>query len=182
MPRPPQKLDLDRLMNYAAQALSARALSQGEMRDRLKRRAAVQADVPEVLRRLKDAGFLNDRKLADSFAGWRRDNQGLGKARVVRDLMTRRIAPAVAQQAVEAAYAETDEIALIEAFLTRKYRGKKLGDLLKEEKHLASAFRKLRGAGFSSGNSIRVLKRFAAQAEQLEDMPFEASEEPHAED
>jgi len=181
MPRPPQKLDLERLMNYAAHALSARALSQGEMRDRLKRRAAVQADVAEVLRRLKDAGFLNDRKLADSFAGWRRDNQGLGKARVVRDLMTRRIAPAVAQQAVEAAYAQTDETALIESFLARKYRGKKLGELLKEEKHLASAFRKLRGAGFSSGNSIRVLKRYAAQAEQLEDLPLDA-EEPHAED
>jgi regulatory protein len=157
-------------MNYAAHALSARALSQGELRDRLKRKAALQADVPQVLSRLKEAGFLNDRKLADSFASWRRDNQGLGKARVVRDLMTRRVAPGVAQQAVDAAYAETDEVALIESFLARKYRGKKLGELLKEEKHLASAFRKLRGAGFSSGNSIRVLKRYAAQAEQLEDM------------
>lgn len=157
-------------MNYAARALSARALSQGELRDRLRRRAALQADVPEVLSRLKQAGFLNDRKLADSFATWRRDNQGLGKARVVRDLMTRRVAPAVAKEAVDAAYAETDETALIEGFLARKYRGKKLGELLKEEKHLASAFRKLRGAGFSAGNSIRVLKRYAAQAEQLEEM------------
>jgi regulatory protein len=173
MPRPPKLLDLDGLMNYAAHALSARALSQGEMRDRLKRRAALQGDVPEVLRRLKDAGFLNDRKLADSFAGWRRDNQGLGKARVVRDLMTRRIAPGVAKLAVDAAYAETDEVALIESFLARKYRGKKLGELLSEEKHLASAFRKLRGAGFSAGNSIRVLKRYAAEAERLEDMQEE---------
>jgi regulatory protein len=170
MPRPPKLLDQEGLMSYAAHALSARALSQGEMRDRLKRRAALQADVPEVLRRLKEAGFLNDRKLADSFAGWRRDNQGLGKARVMRDLMTRRVAPGVAKLAVDAAYAETDEIALIETFLARKYRGKNLGELLGEEKNLASAFRKLRGAGFSGGNSIRVLKRYAAEAEQLEAM------------
>jgi len=40
--------------------------------------------------------------------------------------------------------------------------------LLKDQKELASAFRKLRGAGFSTGNSIRVLKKFAAEAEQLE--------------
>jgi regulatory protein len=170
MPRPPKLLDQEGLMNYAARALSARALSQGELRDRLKRRAALQSDVPEVLQRLKQAGFLNDRKLADSFASWRRDNQGLGKARVVRDLMTRRVAPAVAKQAVDAAYSETDETAMIESFLARKYRGKNLGELLKQETHLASAFRKLRGAGFSGGNSIRVLKRYAAEADRLEDL------------
>jgi hypothetical protein len=39
---------------------------------------------------------------------------------------------------------------------------------LAEEKHLASAYRKLRLGGFSSGNSIRVLKRYAAEADRLE--------------
>ena len=180
MPRPAKLLDLDGLMNYAARALTSRALSLGEMRDRLKRRAAQQADVAEALRRLKEAGFLNDRKLADSFAGWRRDSQGLGKARVMRDLMARRVAPAVAKQAVEAAYAEADEVALIETFLARKYRGKNLAEILAEEKNLASAFRRLRGAGFSAGNSIRVLKRHASAADRLEDL--ETGEENDAAD
>ena len=58
---------------------------------------------------------------------------------------------------------------MIESFLARKYRGKDLGALLSEEKHLASAFRRLRAAGFSTGNSIRVLKRFAAEADRLEE-------------
>jgi regulatory protein len=71
---------------------------------------------------------------------------------------------------VEAAFKETDEVALIENYLERKYRGKDLGALLKEEKHLASAFRRLRGAGFSPGNAIRVLKRHASEAERLEGM------------
>ena len=84
-------------MNYAARALTSRALSLNELRDRLKRRASRQDDVAEVIARLKEAGFLNDRKLADSFANWRRENQGLGKTRVVHDLMARRIAPAVAK-------------------------------------------------------------------------------------
>ncbi|MBV8844840.1 MAG: RecX family transcriptional regulator [Bryobacterales bacterium] len=140
------------------------------MRLRLKQRAARQEDVAEAISRLKEAGFLNDRKFADSFASWRRENQGLGKARVMRDLMARRVAPAVAKQAVDAAYSSSDETALIENFLERKYRGKDLGQFLADEKNLASAFRRLRTAGFSAGNSIRVLKRFAVAAERLDEI------------
>jgi regulatory protein len=148
--------------------LAQRAQSMGELRTRLKQRAARQEDVAEAIARLKEAGFLNDKKFADSFANWRRDNQGLGQARVMRDLLARRVAPAVAKQAIQVAYAAVDEIGLIESFLARKYRGKDLGRLLTEEKNLAAAYRKLRAAGFSSGNSIRVLKKYAAETERLE--------------
>jgi len=173
--RTPAKLDLEGLLNYAGRSLAQRAQSLGELRMRLKQRAARQEDVAEAINRLKDAGFLNDRRFADSFANWRRDNKGLGQARVMRDLLTRRVAPAVAKQAVQAAYSNVDETALIESFLARKYRGKDLGHLLTEEKNLASAYRKLRTAGFSSGNSIRVLKKFAAGAERLEDLEDESA-------
>jgi regulatory protein len=157
-------------MNYAARGLSARAQSLSELRARLKRRAACDEDVTDVLARLKEAGMLNDRQFAGSFANWRKENQGLGKTRVMRDLMARRVAPAVAQEAVNAAFEGSDEVAMIEQFLAKKFRGKDLGALLQEDKNLASAFRKLRLAGFSAGNSIRVLKRYAAEAERLEDM------------
>ena len=169
-------LDFDRLIAYAAQALSARALSIGELREKLKRRAALPADVDQVLARLKESGYLNDQRFAESYAGWRRDDGGFGKTRVLRDLMARRVAPAVAKQAAEAAFRETDEVAMIEKFLQRKYRGKDLRALLQEEKHLAAAYRKLRTSGFSTGNSVRVLKRYADQAELLED----SEEEPLA--
>lgn len=157
-------------MNYAARALSVRAYSISELKTRLKKRAARAEDVDEVLDRLKRAGVVNDSRLANSYAEWRRDNQGTGKHRVMRDLMNRKVAPAVARQAVDAAYEGTDETAMIQAFLERKYRGKDLGVLMQDQKHLASAFRRLRGAGFSTGNSIRVLKKYAAEAEQLEDL------------
>ena len=76
----------------------------------------------------------------------------------------------MAQKAADQAYASVDEVELIERFLSRKFRGKNLGELLQEQKNLASAYRKLRVAGFSSGNAIRVLKRYAAEAEALEDI------------
>jgi regulatory protein len=167
--RTPKPLDANGLMAFAAQALSARALTVSELREKLKRRAAEPADVDHVLARLKESGYLNDQRFADSYAGWRRDDGGFGKMRVMRDLMARRVAPAVAKQASEAAFEGADEVAMIEKFLERKYRGKDLGALLKEAKHLASAYRKLRTSGFSTGNSIKVLKRYAAQAELLED-------------
>jgi regulatory protein len=168
--RTPKPLDVEGLMNYAARALSARAYTVSELKTRLKKRAARAEDVETVLGRLKEAGVVNDRRFAGSFAEWRRESQGMGKTRVLRDLMARRVAPAVAKQAVDAAFEGVDEIGMIEAFLKRKYRGKDLGALLQEQKELASAFRKLRGAGFSTGNSILVLKRYAAEAEQLEEI------------
>lgn len=157
-------------MDYAAKALSVRGYTVSELKTRLKKRAARPEDVEMVLHRLKESGVVNDRRFAGSLAEWKRENQGLGKTRVLRDLMARRVAPAVARQAVDAAFQGVDEIAMIQAFLERKYRGKDLSALLKEEKHLASAFRKLRGAGFSAGNSIRALKRYAAEADRLEEI------------
>ena len=169
MVRTPKRLDQNGLMAFAAQALSARALSISELREKLKRRALEASDVDEVLARLKESGYLNDKRFAESYASWRRDDGGFGKTRVMRDLMARRVAPAVAKQAAEAAFEGADEVAMIEKFLARKYRGKDLRALLQEEKNLASAYRKLRTSGFSTGNSVRVLKRYAAQAELLED-------------
>ncbi len=162
-------LDRGGLMAFAAQALSARALTVSELREKLKRRAAEPSLVDEVMERLKESGYLNDQRFAESYAGWRRDEGGFGKTRVFRDLMARKVAPAVAKQAAEAAFEGADEVVMIEKFLSRKCRGKDLS----EQKNMLSAYRKLRLAGFGSGNSIKVLKRFAEQAEMLEDVEDE---------
>ena len=166
----PKLLGVEGLLAYSARVLSARAQTISELRQKLRRRAARAEDVAEVLDRLKNLGYLNDQRFAESFASWRRENQGLGQSRVIRDLLARRVAPAVAKKAAEAAYSGADEAAMIEDFLARKYRGKKLSALLREPKNLASAYRKLRTAGFSARHSIEVLKHYAAEPECLEDM------------
>ena len=169
-PQASAPLTIEGLLAYSARVLSARAQTTSELRQKLTRRAAERSDVDEVIRRLKENGYLNDGRFAESFANWRRDNEGFGKTRVLRDLMSRRVAPELAKKAIETAYRGCDETALIEQFLQRKFRGKNLGALLQDEKHLASAFRRLRTAGFSAGGSITVLKRYAAEAERLEEM------------
>jgi regulatory protein len=171
--RKPKLFQNAELLNYAVRALGGRAHSTGELREKLRLRAARAEDVDAVLAKLKDLGYLDDKRFAESYAAARLEKQGLGKMRVLRDLRQRRIAPQLAEQVAEKTYQETDETKLIEDFLKRKYRGKKLGEFLGEEKNLAGAYRRLRYAGFSAGASIRVLKRYARQAEELEGLEVE---------
>ena len=175
--RKPKLLDQEALMSYALRALGGRAHSLGEIREKLRRRCSEAADVDAVMQRLKESGYLNDRQFAESFAAARLENEGWGKMRVLRDLRQRRVAPKLAEQVVQKTFESSDEVELIEKFLARKYRGKPLGQFLSEEKNLASAFRRLRYAGFSAGNSIRVLKRYAREPEALEGMEDGGAEE-----
>jgi len=176
--RAPRRLNSEALWEYALRALAGRAHSAGDLRQKLERRAERAGDVPGVLARLKDCGYLDDKRYAEAVASWRLDSQGLGKARTLSDLRKKRVAPSVAEKAVAKVYSETDEVALIEAFLRRKYRSVALDVFLGEPKNLASAWRRLRVAGFSSGNSLRVLKRFAKQPELLDGLEDDNSEEP----
>jgi regulatory protein len=166
----PKLLEADALREYAHKALSMRALSAGELRDKLRRKAADKADVDPIIERLRELGAVNDARFASAFAERRLENEGFGQQRVLRDLQKRRVAGGVAQKAVSKAFAETDENQLAEDFLKRKYRKVDLPVFLAEQKNLASAFRKLRLAGFSSSASLRVLKRYSQEAEDLSDV------------
>lgn len=175
--RVPRRLAADSLWDYALRLLGSRARSTGELRERLLRRAECAGDVEPILLRLKERGYLDDRRFAESYSAARLENQGLGKARVLSDLRRRRVAPATAAEAVREVYSGTDEIALIEAYLRRKYKGKQLDTWLAEPRNLAAAYRRLRTAGFTASNSIRVLKRFAAEPELLDSLETEESDE-----
>jgi regulatory protein len=176
-PRTVKTLERDALFDYAVKTLGSRALTIGEIKEKLRTRAAKPEDIDSVLSSLKQYGYLNDRQVADTYAASRRDNQSLGSMRVLRDLRTRRVPSKVAEEAVKHAFAGQDEVALIENYLARKFRSTNLTEYLQEEKHLASAYRKLRTAGYSSGNSIKVLKRYASRAEELEGLEESAEGE-----
>jgi len=178
--REPPRLEESALWDYALGALGRRAFSVGELHQRLVRKAAEPRDVDRVVARLKEYGYLNDERFAETFAQSRLDNRGLGQHRVLRDLRQRRVGSKVAEQAVLRTYADTDETSLAAEFVARKFRSKDLAVYLADPRNLASAYRKLRYAGFSSSASIRVLKRHSAQAEELEQMEEsnEGAEDP----
>lgn len=170
------KLDLDGLRSYSLRALSQRGLSVSELRRKLHLRAEAPGDVDIVVESLKSYGYLDDRRLSEGIADARAQSGTTGAQRVVRDLLKKRVSPGVAREAVSEAFKDVDEPALIREYLNRKMRGKILGEYLKEPKNLASLYRKLRVAGFSSEASIRVLKSFASRADELEEMESSSSE------
>ena len=161
-------LDADGLWAYALKVLGGRAYSTAEIRDKLVRRAARQADVDASIARLKELGYLNDQRFAEGFASARLAGEKFGKTRVIHDLRQRRVAPSIAERSVQKVYQEVDEQALIEEWIRRKYRTAPREELFAEERDLASAYRKLARAGFRSGEIVRALKRFARNPDLLD--------------
>lgn len=169
-------LDAAGLWEYAVKALAGRAHSTGELREKLRRKAARATDIDPTIARLKESGYLDDRKYAENFATARLENEGLGRTRVLADLARRRVAPAVAQRTVGKVYEEVDEQALAEQFVRRKFRMAARDSLFREEKEMASAYRRLLRAGFRSSTILTVLKKFARDPDLLDG--FEPPEEP----
>jgi regulatory protein len=166
--RRPRPLDAAALWEYALKVLAGRAHSTGELRQKLSRRAERAEDTDEILARLKQDGYLDDRRYAESYAASRLSGEKFGRTRVIHDLRQRRIAPALAEQTVGKVYREVDEVALIEEWVRRKYRTADREKLFADEKDLAAAYRRLARAGFRSGEILKVLKRFAKNPDLLD--------------
>ena len=101
-------------------------------------------------------------------------NEGFGKFRVLRDLQSKRVSSGVvaASRRKNLRRRPTKE-ELIDAYLARKYRSVVLHDFLKEDKNVASAYRRLRTAGFSSSATLAALKRHGQRAADWEEPPEE---------
>jgi len=177
--RRPRPLDAASLWDYALKALGARAHSTGELTEKLRRRAARAGDVEEVVARLKQSGYLDDKRYAESYAASRLAGEKFGRTRVIRDLRQHRVAPALAEKTVGKVYRDVDEVALIEEWIRRKYRTADREGLFADRNDLAAAYRRLVRAGFRGGQIINALKRFAKNPDLLDgfEPPEEESEE-----
>jgi regulatory protein len=150
------------------------------MKQKLLLRADREEDVDEILGRLKDSGYLDDRRFAEGFASSRLNNDKFGRTRVIQDLRQRRVAPDLADRTVRSVYSGVDEQRLINEWIRRKYRFAGREGLFQEEKDLAAAYRRLLRAGFKTGEILRALKRFAKNPELLDG--FEPPEETPGEE
>jgi regulatory protein len=166
--RTPKRLERNALWEYALKVLSGRAHSTGEMRQKLRARAARAEDAEEAMARLKELGYLDDRKFAEGYAAARLAGDKLGRTRVIKDLCQRRVAPALAGNIVGKVYEGVDETAMIEEWVRKKYRLAPREGLFESDKDMAAAYRRLMRAGFRTGEIMRVLKRFARNPELLD--------------
>jgi regulatory protein len=174
----PRKLASEELFEYAVKALGARAYSTGDLKSKLKLRAANAPEVEGVIERLKEIGYLNDRRFAESYANARIENEGFGRIRVLNDLRAHKVSGEMADHAVERALDGRNEAGLIDSFIQRRMPSVAAGGKIEDERKLAAAYRKLRRAGFTSGPILSALKRLAAHPDALEEPMEEEQEEP----
>src|SRR6202140_5443642 len=110
-PRPKRRTySEDELYEYVLGALARRMWTVAELK-RLMRARIEEAEseyrqtlVEMVIRREKNQGYLNGSQFAASYSSLRRDNQKLGRMRVISELKTRGVHGSVIEKAVEAAY------------------------------------------------------------------------------
>ena len=172
-PKKLRKLAAEELFEYAVKLLGVRGYSSGDLRSKLWRKAAEPAAIDHTLTRLKEIGYLDDQRYAKGYASARVENQGFGRMRVLNDLRARRISGSLADQAVSQAMEGRTEAELIDAYIERRMASLVGAGPIEDERKLASAYRRLRHAGFTSGAILTALKRKAARPELVNDSPEE---------
>lgn len=177
-PKRPRKLAAEELYEYAVKCLGARAYSAGDLKAKLRQRAAQPADVERIVARLEDHGYLDDRRFAESYAAARVENDGFGRLRVLQDLREHRVSGALAEQAVTQALGDKTEEELMDTFIERRMPSVFSGGPIEDDRKLAAAYRKLRRAGFRSGAILTALKRRAKHPDLLEEPTEEEEDSP----
>jgi regulatory protein len=107
----------------AIKLLAAKPRSVAELRERLLRGKGTGEDVVEtVIARLREYGYLNDEQFALSYASFKVKQKPVGRRRLERDLKLKKVASAVANEALELVYAETSEEELIDQAIAKRLR------------------------------------------------------------
>jgi len=106
--------------------LALRPRSVAELRRALEKKFPGNAANDDAIARLRSLGYLNDKKFAEQYAASLARNKSFGRFRVRRELKARLVDYKHIEPALEGAYDETDERALLERTLERKIRTLKL--------------------------------------------------------
>ena len=166
-------LDADGLYARGVRLLASRARATVELQRLLAPRAASPEALQAAMARLRDHGYLDDRRFAEAFARYRRDAEAWGPARCRRELARRGVADAVIAAAVTAAYGESEEASLLAAYIRRKRLRRP-----ETPAQAASLFRRLWQAGYTTSVIHAALRAWRLDPEWLDglDAPEPADE------
>jgi regulatory protein len=136
--------------------LSARELSEAQLRTRLKRRQLDEDDIDAAVTRLKEDRTINDRRVAVAIARMESAIKHRGRSRVLQKIRQAGIESDIAEDAVREAFEEVDEGALLERALERRLRGKTPKEL--DDKGRARVIRGLAAQGFRLEAILKKMK------------------------
>ena len=136
--------------------LSARELSEAQIRTRLKRRQLDDDDIDAAVSRLKADGTLNDRRVALALARMESAIKHRGRSRVIQKIRQAGIDSDTAEDAVQEVFEDVDENALLDRALERRLRGKAPKEL--DDKGRARVVRGLVAQGFRLEAILKKMK------------------------
>jgi regulatory protein len=153
----PRQLETEEQLHDAAiKILMRRAHSISEMKKALARRCEDEELVKSTVERLKRENLLDDSRYAKQFIRHRTEYRKQGQYRMARDLRARGVPDRHIEAALKDAAANCDPAALVRQRIERKLRLFR-GEI--DQKKLASLYRSLLAAGFSSDIIRRELHR-----------------------
>jgi len=166
----PRQLETEEEMyELALRALTRRAHSVHEMKQKLERRSDNKLLVQVVMARLKENGQIDDARYAKQFARQRTETRKQGKFRISRDLRARGVPDRHIDAALKETAEQNDEAAMVRQRIERKLRSYR-GEI--DEKKMASMYGSLLRAGFSADVVRRELK--AVTREDVPDADVES--------
>ena len=150
--------DSKRARSAALRYLGYRDRTVREMRDYLERKEYSPAVVRQTLAYLQDSGFLDDARFADRFARSRVENRRFGRFRLKQELIKKGVEDAVAEQALDAVFAEVKERDLARASGEKKMQGWRGLEVRKIRQRLAQF---LQRQGFSADTVYETVEDLA---------------------
>jgi regulatory protein len=112
-----------RVFQRAGKLLAAKARSVEELRERLlEGRGATGTIVDTVIERLREYGYLNDARYAQTYASLRVQQKPIGRQRLERDLRMKKIDKATVDAALDSVYEEKPEAELIDIAIAKRIR------------------------------------------------------------
>lgn len=135
--------------------LSARELSETQLRARLTRRQHQADAIDAAIARLKEDRTLDDRRVARALARMETSIKHRGRARVIQKIRQAGISAAIAEDAVKEIFEDVDENDLLERALDRRLRGQSPRDL--DKRGRARIVRGLMAQGFRLESILKKL-------------------------
>ena len=134
--------------------LGRRELSEAQVRQRLARKGHADEDVDAAIQRLTIERALDDARVANAIARTEITIKRHGRVRVRRQIESAGIAPALVKQAVDDAFGEVDDDALLQAALGRRLRGDRS---ITDQREFQRLYRYLAAQGFESDRILKAL-------------------------
>ena len=143
----------------AVRLLTRRPLSEDELCRRLEAQGYAAADVASACSRLRQAGYLDDRRLATDFIVTRAERLGHGPEKLLADLLRRGIRAEVARSAMHLAIEQGDVVPreLLRARIRNRLGA---GEPPLPPRAYARMYNALRRAGFDEESIVRELEPY----------------------